>query len=35
MAIGCGFYIAGWATAVIAFTTLYLLRKLPVEEEKQ
>ena len=34
MAVGCGFYIAGWATAVIAFTTLYLLRKLPVEDEK-
>ena len=35
MAVGCGFYIAGWATAVIAFTTLYLLRKVPVEDEKQ
>ena len=35
LAIGCGFYIAGWATAVITFTILYLLRRLPVEEEKQ
>ena len=36
LAIGCGFYIAGWATAIIAFATLYLLRKLPIEiEDKQ
>ncbi len=33
LAIGCGFYIAGWATAIIAFATLYLLRKLPIESE--
>jgi putative Mg2+ transporter-C (MgtC) family protein len=36
LAIGCGFYIAGWATAIIAFATLYLLRKIPIEaEDKQ
>jgi len=36
LAVGCGFYIAGWATAIIAFTTLYLLRKIPIEiEDKQ
>jgi len=36
LAVGCGFYIAGWATAVIAFATLYLLRKIPIEtEDKQ
>ena len=31
LAVGCGFYIAGWTTAIIAFTTLYLLRKIPIE----
>jgi putative Mg2+ transporter-C (MgtC) family protein len=36
LAIGCGFYIAGSATAIIAFATLYLLRKIPIEaEDKQ
>ncbi len=36
LAVGCGFYIAGWATAIIAFATLYLLRKIPIEtEDKQ
>ena len=36
LAIGCGFYIAGWAIAIIAFATLYLLRKIPIEvEDKQ
>jgi putative Mg2+ transporter-C (MgtC) family protein len=33
LAVGCGFYIAGWATAIIAFATLYLLRKIPIESE--
>ena len=36
LAIGCGFYIAGWVTAIIAFATLYFLRKIPIEaEDKQ
>ena len=36
LAVGCGFYIAGWATAIIAFATLYLLRKIPIDaEDKQ
>jgi putative Mg2+ transporter-C (MgtC) family protein len=34
LAVGCGFYIAGWATAIIAFATLYFLRKIPIEEDK-
>ena len=34
LAIGCGFYIAGWATAIIAFAALYFLRKIPIEEDK-
>jgi len=34
LAIGCGFYIAGLATAIIAFATLYFLRKIPIEEDK-
>jgi len=33
LAIGCGFYIAGWATAIIALATLYLLKKLPIEDK--
>ena len=33
LAIGCGFYIAGWATAIIALVTLYLLRKIPIEDK--
>jgi len=35
LAIGCGFYIAGWATAVIALTTLYLLRKIHIEGKQE
>ncbi|PIV39746.1 MAG: hypothetical protein COS29_00930 [Candidatus Omnitrophica bacterium CG02_land_8_20_14_3_00__42_8] len=34
LAIGCGFYIAGWAAAIIAFAALYFLRKIPIEEDK-
>ena len=34
LAIGCGFYIAGWATAIIAFAALYFLRKIPIEGDK-
>jgi putative Mg2+ transporter-C (MgtC) family protein len=33
LAVGCGFYIAGWATAIIALVTLYLLRKIPIEDK--
>ncbi|OIO32796.1 MAG: hypothetical protein AUJ70_04820 [Candidatus Omnitrophica bacterium CG1_02_40_15] len=35
LAIGCGFYIAGWATAIIALVTLYLLRKIPIEDKQE
>lgn len=33
LAIGCGFYIAGWASALIAFAALYFLRKIPIEDK--
>ncbi len=33
LAVGCGFYIAGWSTAIIALATLYLLRKIPIEDK--
>ena len=33
LAIGCGFYIAGLATAIIAFAALYFLRKIPIDAE--
>jgi putative Mg2+ transporter-C (MgtC) family protein len=33
LAVGCGFYIAGWATTIIALATLYLLRKIPIEDK--
>ncbi|MDP2911916.1 MAG: MgtC/SapB family protein [Candidatus Omnitrophota bacterium] len=32
LACGCGFYIAGIATSIIALATLYLLRKIPIED---
>ena len=36
LAVGCGFYIAACATAVIAFAALYFLRKIPLDlEDKQ
>nr|MBU1327864.1 MgtC/SapB family protein [Candidatus Omnitrophota bacterium] len=35
LAIGCGFYIAGWATAIIALVTLYLLKKIPIEDKQE
>ncbi len=35
LAVGCGFYIAGWATAIIALVTLYLLRKIPIEDKQE
>jgi len=35
LAVGCGFYIAAWATAIIAFSTLYFLRKVPIEEKQE
>lgn len=33
LAVGCGFYTAGCATSIIAFATLYLLRKIPIEDK--
>ena len=33
LAVGCCFYIAGWATTIIALATLYLLRKIPIEDK--
>lgn len=33
LAVGCGFYIAGCTTAIIAFAALYFLRKIPIEAE--
>ena len=33
LAIGCGFYIAGWAATVIAFATLYILRKISIGDK--
>lgn len=35
LAIGCGFYIAGWASALIAFAALYFLRKIPIEDKQE
>jgi putative Mg2+ transporter-C (MgtC) family protein len=35
LAVGCGFYMAGYVTTVIVFITLYLLRKLPIEDKKE
>ncbi|MFH1854322.1 MAG: MgtC/SapB family protein [Candidatus Omnitrophota bacterium] len=34
LAVGCGFYIAGFVTVMIVLAALYLLRKLPIIEEK-
>ena len=33
LAVGCGFYIAGCAASIIALATLYLLRKIPIEDK--
>lgn len=33
LAVGCGFYTAACVTTLIALATLYLLRKLPIEEK--
>ena len=33
LAIGCGFYMAGCAASIIALATLYLLRKIPIEDK--
>lgn len=33
LAVGCGFYVAGYVTALIVLAALYLLRKLPIEEK--
>jgi len=35
LAVGCGFYMAGYATTVIVLTALYLLRKMPINKEVQ
>jgi putative Mg2+ transporter-C (MgtC) family protein len=34
LAVGCGFYMAAVVAAIIALATLYLLRKIPIEENK-
>jgi len=33
LAVGCGFYIAGCTASIIALATLYLLRKIPIEDK--
>jgi putative Mg2+ transporter-C (MgtC) family protein len=33
LAVGCGFYSAGCVAAVIVLATLYLLRKIPIEDK--
>ena len=33
LAVGCGFFIAGYTTSIIALATLYLLRKIPIEDK--
>lgn len=33
LAVGTGFYIAGYTTTIIALATLYLLRKIPIEDK--
>ncbi len=34
LAVGCGFYIAGCTASIIALATLYLLRKIPIEDRQ-
>lgn len=34
LAVGCGFYIAGCTASIIALATLYLLRKIPIEDKQ-
>ena len=31
LAVGCGFYFAGWVATIIVLAALYLLRKIPIE----
>lgn len=33
LAVGCGFYIAGYVATLVVLAALYLLRKLPIEEK--
>ncbi|MFA4992242.1 MAG: MgtC/SapB family protein [Candidatus Omnitrophota bacterium] len=35
LSVGCGFYIAGWTAAVIVLITLYLLKKIPIEDKTE
>ena len=35
LAVGCGFYIASYAATVIVLAALYLLRKMPIIEDKK
>ncbi len=35
LAVGCGFYTASYATTIIALAVLYLLRKVPIEDERK
>jgi putative Mg2+ transporter-C (MgtC) family protein len=34
LAVGCGFYMAGCITTIIVLATLYILRRLSIEEKK-
>ncbi|MFC1667249.1 MgtC/SapB family protein [Candidatus Omnitrophota bacterium] len=34
LAVGCGFYLAGFVTTFIVLAALYLLRKIPIEEKQ-
>ena len=34
LAVGCGFYIAGCTASIIVLATLYLLRKIPIEDKQ-
>ena len=34
LAVGCGFYIAGFTASIITLATLYLLRKIPIEDRQ-
>lgn len=35
LAVGCGFYMAGFVTAIIVLAALYILRKLPIQEKQE
>ena len=34
LAVGCGFYVAAFVTTIIVLASLYVLRKIPIAENK-